>query len=194
MDDLYKILGVPSSASADEIKKAYREAAFKYHPDRNAGDSVAEDKFKKISAAYSVLGDETKRAEYDRYGSTDEYARAASYTRQYGQTGQAYAQDPFGADFWTWYEQAMNAERAHGSNSFYRTSYTYEQQSEQSETKRDALVRFIRSALTFAAGLIFLRYSWILLPFGPILCLAAVVNGFTGALRSIRILLSPKIK
>ena len=109
MDDLYKILGVPSSASADEIKKAYREAAFKYHPDRNAGDSVAEDKFKKISAAYSVLGDETKRAEYDRYGSTDEYA--PSYTRQYGQTGQAYAHDPFGADFWTWYEQAMHAKR-----------------------------------------------------------------------------------
>lgn len=194
MDDLYKILGVPRSASAEEIKKAYREAAFKYHPDRNAGDSIAEDKFKKISAAYSVLGDETKRAEYDRYGSADEYARAASYTRQNGQTGQAYAQDPFGADFWTWYEQAMNAQRDRSSNSFYRTSYTYEQAPEENETKRDALVGFIRSALTFAAGFIFLRYSWILLPFGPILCLAAIVNGFTGALRSIRILFSPKIK
>ena len=61
MEDLYKILEVEKTATADQIKKAYRELAMKYHPDRNPGDTVAEEKFKKISAAYSVLGDETKR-------------------------------------------------------------------------------------------------------------------------------------
>ena len=70
MDDLYQVLGVSRNASSDEIKKAYREAALKYHPDRNAGDAAAEEKFKNISAAYAVLGDEAKRADYDRYGTT----------------------------------------------------------------------------------------------------------------------------
>jgi len=65
MDDLYEVLGVPKTASSDEIKKAYREAAFKYHPDKNPGDATAEEKFKKISAAYAVLGDEAKRSQYD---------------------------------------------------------------------------------------------------------------------------------
>ena len=60
MADLYKTLGVERTASADEIKKAYRNLAFKYHPDRNAGDKNAEDKFKEINEAYSVLGDESK--------------------------------------------------------------------------------------------------------------------------------------
>ena len=65
MSNLYDVLGVQKDATADEIKKAYRSLAFKYHPDRNAGDKAAEDKFKEINEAYSVLGDETKRRQYD---------------------------------------------------------------------------------------------------------------------------------
>jgi molecular chaperone DnaJ len=64
-DELYKTLGVSKKASEDEIKKAYRKLARKYHPDRNPGDKEAEDKFKEISAAYDVLGDPEKRKEYD---------------------------------------------------------------------------------------------------------------------------------
>jgi len=66
--DFYEILGVSKSSSNDEIKKAYRKLARKYHPDVNPGDSVAEDKFKEISEAYSVLGDETQRKQYDSLG------------------------------------------------------------------------------------------------------------------------------
>ncbi len=66
--DYYKILGVSRSANADDIKKAYRKLAMKYHPDRNPGDKEAEDKFKDINEANEVLSDATKRARYDQLG------------------------------------------------------------------------------------------------------------------------------
>ena len=67
-EDYYNLLGVSKSATADEIKKAYRKQALKYHPDKNQGDKHAEEMFKKVSEAYEVLGDENKRRMYDRYG------------------------------------------------------------------------------------------------------------------------------
>lgn len=67
-NDYYDLLGIPKSASADEIRKAYRKLAMQYHPDRNPGDKSAEEKFKEIGEAYAVLTDDTKRAQYDRYG------------------------------------------------------------------------------------------------------------------------------
>ena len=66
--DYYDILGVNKSASKDEIKKAYRTTAFKYHPDKNPGDKVAEEKFKEASEAYSVLSDDKKKTNYDQFG------------------------------------------------------------------------------------------------------------------------------
>ena len=65
MEDHYKILGVQKDADADSIKKAYRIMAKKYHPDKNSGNKEAEEMFKKISAAYDILGDENKKAKYD---------------------------------------------------------------------------------------------------------------------------------
>lgn len=67
--DLYKILGVEPSVSQDELKKAYRKLAMKYHPDQNKDNPEAEKRFKEISHAYDILKDEQKRAAYDRYGS-----------------------------------------------------------------------------------------------------------------------------
>ncbi len=66
--DYYEALGVEKSASADEIKKAYKKLALKYHPDRNPGDAEATEKFKEAASAYDVLSDTDKRARYDRFG------------------------------------------------------------------------------------------------------------------------------
>jgi len=66
--DFYEILGVSKTASADDLKKAYRKLAMQYHPDKNPGDKKAEEKFKELSHAYDILSDEQKRAAYDRYG------------------------------------------------------------------------------------------------------------------------------
>lgn len=69
--DYYQILGVSKQAGDDEIKKAYRKLAVKYHPDHNQGDKKAEEKFKELSEAYAVLGDKEKRRQYDAYGHTE---------------------------------------------------------------------------------------------------------------------------
>jgi len=66
--DYYEVLGVQKNASADEIKKAYRKMAIKYHPDKNPGDKAAEEKFKEAAEAYDVLSNDEKRARYDQYG------------------------------------------------------------------------------------------------------------------------------
>src|SRR5215216_6408605 len=88
--DYYEILGIKRDAKPDEIKKAYRRLARKYHPDVNPGDKTAEDRFKQMSEAFDVLSDPKKRSVYDRFGQysdnlADAAARGASpgaaYTR-----------------------------------------------------------------------------------------------------------------
>ncbi|MEZ6047044.1 MAG: DnaJ C-terminal domain-containing protein [Planctomycetaceae bacterium] len=81
-DDLYKTLGVSRSASANDIRKAYKKLAKQYHPDRNKDDASAAEKFKEVQEAYSVLSDENKRAQYDRFGTT--------HTQGAGRGGQAW--------------------------------------------------------------------------------------------------------
>ena len=71
--DYYKILGVEKTATSEQLKKAYRKLAVKYHPDKNPDNKAAEDKFKEINEAYEVLGDEEKRKKYDQFGENYKY-------------------------------------------------------------------------------------------------------------------------
>lgn len=78
-EDYYQVLGVDKKATAEEIKKAYRKLAFKWHPDKNPSNkAAAEEKFKKISEAYAVLSDAEKRQNYDNFGSADQFRQQYS--------------------------------------------------------------------------------------------------------------------
>lgn len=78
-EDLYQTLGIDRSASKDDIKKAHRKLALKFHPDKNPDDEVASEKFKRVQEAYDVLSDDEKRAAYDRYGSDFEKIRGGGW-------------------------------------------------------------------------------------------------------------------
>lgn len=93
MADYYEILGVSRTATQDEIKKAYRKKAHKFHPDKNQGDKEAETKFKEVNNAYEVLGDAKKRGDYDRFGKT------GFNNFQGGGAGQNYGFDGFNVNF-----------------------------------------------------------------------------------------------
>lgn len=107
--DYYKILGVEKSASQADIKKAYRDLAKKYHPDKNKGDKAAEDKFKDVSEAYEVLGDEQKRKQYDELGSN---------WRHFQQQGGPYQGQPGGGYRGTYYEGDMGDMFGGGGSGF----------------------------------------------------------------------------
>jgi molecular chaperone DnaJ len=199
VEDLYSALGVSKTASADEIKKAYREAAFKYHPDLNPGDKAAEEKFKTINAAFAVLGDEAKRREYDRYGSADAYAnawRGSERGRQTEETG-----DPF----WDWFNNASEESEAGRAYTWYgpfgwfrsdgassRNSSRPRQEEEREYTKGEAFSTLVTSALILGFGLLFFRISLFIFPIGPIISGWAVINGANGVIRSLRRLFSAR--
>lgn len=82
--DYYEVLGVDRSASADEIKKAYRKLAIKYHPDKNPGNKEAEEKFKEAAEAYSVLSDDDKKAKYDQFGHAGVDGAAPDFSGGFG--------------------------------------------------------------------------------------------------------------
>lgn len=80
--DYYEVLGVDRGASADEIKKAYRKAALKFHPDKNPGDKDAEEKFKEAAEAYDVLSNPYKKARYDQFGHEGMGCRGRRFRRR----------------------------------------------------------------------------------------------------------------
>ena len=207
MIDYYAELGVSKNASADEIKKAYRKLAFKYHPDQNPGDKAAEEKFKKITAAYDVLGDEEKRRQYDNGGFNpfeQAYGNQTNQSGTYQQWTGTY-QNTYG-DFWSWFTNANAAQQKQEENqaddwySNYESS-AWKSQSQNQEhrntrktyrryyTKSGYLNMLILKLLQTVAGVWFLRFSWFIIPFGPIICLGIIIGGFTGIVRAIRGLL-----
>lgn len=105
--DFYEILNVSKSATADEIKKAYRKVAMQFHPDRNPGDKEAEEKFKEAAEAYEILSDPDKRAKYDRYGHSafgpgmggGAYGGGMNMDDIFSQFGDIFGDDMFGSFF-----------------------------------------------------------------------------------------------
>lgn len=189
MEDLYKILGVDKSASQEDIKKAYRNLAFKYHPDRNPGNPVAEERLKEINVAYSVLGNSQKRAEYDsgRSNSNSSYQQQ----NQYGYNGYYY--NPYGSGYganetrdsqnYSAYEQFFkNFYSASNNSGNYRSYYQYEP---EKPTFTNGLLKIVNGGIITAIGLAALRFSFFLIPFGPILCIWAVSSGVSKILRGI---------
>ena len=195
MSNYYDILGVSKNATADEIKKAYRTLAFKYHPDRNPGNAEAEEKFKQISAAYDVLSDETKRRNYDLGGYSDNssYSSQSANSQQYQRQYQYTYQNPFGEDnFWEWFNGAQRRsynQQAQNTDNNYR-QYRYSQD-EEPQTRGSYFSTFVLKVLQTIVGLMFFRFSWFIIPFGQIICIGVIASGVTGAIRSLKGLLKP---
>lgn len=180
--DLYQTLGVPRTATTEEIKKAYRNLAFKYHPDRNPGDKSAEEKFKQINAAYDVLSDSTKRSQYDNFGSADA-AYQQTYQNEYGGNYQnsygGYRQQNTGFssedEFWNWYSNG--ASRESGRPNYQYTWSTRKQEPEGS--RRFYFKQFIAKGLQVLLGVVLLGYMYIL-PFGGLICIGLIISGVVG--------------
>ncbi|MBQ3798703.1 MAG: J domain-containing protein [Treponema sp.] len=192
MDDLYATLGVPKTATADEIKKAYRNLALKYHPDRNPGDKAAEEKFKSVSAAYSVLSDEVKRRQYDMYGESSSSAGSgpsygsSSYSGGYRRaSGESYGYsgDPF-SDFFGGYSKG---------NWQAGTSYTWTTRRKDSEpaSRPDSVHKFFNGALKAFIGFGALSFLYWFFPVN-IICLVAGIRGASDALSSLKYIFAGK--
>ena len=97
--DYYEVLGVQKNANADEIKKAYRKAAIKYHPDKNPGDKEAEEKFKEAAEAYDVLSNPDKRARYDQFGHAGMSGAAGSGAGGFGGFGGGFSMEDIFSQF-----------------------------------------------------------------------------------------------
>jgi curved DNA-binding protein len=100
--DYYKILGVDKNASAEDIKKAYRKLAVKYHPDKNPGDKQSEEKFKEVNEANEVLGNPENRKKYDQMSESYQYARQHGGTGGFDWSQWQQAQQPRGAHTYTY--------------------------------------------------------------------------------------------
>lgn len=196
MEDLYSILGVSKNSTQDEIKSAYRKLAMKYHPDKNPGDTAAEEMFKKISAAYDVLGDETKRRQYDSFGSSNpqsEQWNTYSNNQNYGN----YQDDPF----WQWAQAQANRQRQNNDNNWQqewsgnggRYYYTYSN-SNRNKTRGEYFLQVLRSLVFLFVSLWGFRLWWFFFPLVPIACLFGVVYNLSGIIQGLIGFISPKTK
>ena len=181
MEDYYALLGVSRTATEDEIKKAYRNLVFKYHPDRNPGDKNAEEKFKKINEAYSVLSDPAKKAGYDSGG-----------FNPFENASQSSAQQNYGYNSWESYDPFQEWTNYNSS----RRGYSYYSRKKESEPlgRGEAFGQLMWKIIQILIGFWAIQWSWIIFPIGPILSVAAIVNGFSGASRALKALFKPSKK
>ncbi|MCH5290298.1 MAG: J domain-containing protein [Treponema sp.] len=192
MEDLYQTLGVSKTATAEEIKKAYRNLAFKYHPDRNSGDKAAEEKFKQVNSAYSVLGDETKRRQYDLYGSTQsyqQYQRNGSDFQQTEKESGFYGTGTYGSwnsggdPFWEFFNNQENSQHQSRYNQQY--SYTWTSRNTEKPTRKQAWNMLGRSVLQSLFSIMALRLFLLFFPIN-IICLYSTFRGIANVFRSFK--------
>ena len=156
--DYYEVLGVNKGASDDEIKKAFRKLAVKYHPDKNPGDKAAEEKFKEINEAYSVLSDKTKRSRYDQFGHAGVGGDGGGFGgNPFGANGQSFNFDFGGAGF----EDILGSIFGFGGGGFraarrgrdYRTSITIDFEEAIFGTTKTIAVEGEQTKLKIPAGI-----------------------------------------
>lgn len=173
MSDYYETLGVSHDAQPDQIKKAYRELALKYHPDRNPDNPAAEEQFKLINEAYSTLSDPEKKSRYDLGGySTEDWRNQGSAQSSDAQ------ENAYGQYTWTFY------------GPFGSTGSGRPQPEEWS--RREAFEMLLRNILLLLAGVFLFRISLIFGIFGALLCVIAISRGLLNSLRAIRLLIKLK--
>ena len=184
MKNYYEVLGISKTASSDEIKKAYRNLAFKYHPDRNSGDKVAEEKFKEINEAYDVLSDEKKRADYDSFGTSN--SRYSGTNNSYNRNNDFTNEETF----WNWFNG--NTTNSYGNNNTYRNYYYQSTNSynkkEDYVSKKSLFKTLLYKILQVFVGLFLTNVLWII-PFGFIICIGIIINGVIGAGKALKALL-----
>ncbi|MCR4734550.1 MAG: DnaJ domain-containing protein [Treponema sp.] len=201
MKNYYEVLGVQKTASADEIKKAYRTLAFKYHPDRNPGDKAAEERFKEINAAYEILGDESKRRSYDLTGQTD-YSQSysgAQNSRQYQYTYSS----PFGDEeetFWNWFNggqqnyqrgnNSYNTNRNYNNNTDANSNSDYDR-NYRSRSRGQFFVSMIFKVLQVFFGLFMMRFAYFL-PLLFFISIGVVISGVIGFISNLKSFLFSK--
>ena len=145
--DYYEILGVSRNATQDEIKKAYRKLARKYHPDLNPGDKQAEEKFKEIQEAYEILGDPEKRKKYDQFGTADfEGFNFGDFTGSGGTYYKTYSFD-FG-DFSSIFEDILGGGfKKKRSDGFHTTGFDFNIPQKGADIEAELEIDFIDSIL-----------------------------------------------
>ena len=159
MENYYSILNVPNTANEDQIKQAYRALAMKYHPDKNQGNKIAEEKFKRISEAYSVLSDPQKRREYDFTMSSPFSSSERTYT--YDQNTNPFGDDIFSSNWW------KNWRNVRSENAKKREKIS----------RREAFRILIRGIILTIAGLLLFKSVIFLGIFGLLLALSFISEG-----------------
>lgn len=178
MSDYYERLGVSRDASTEQIKKAFRERAFEYHPDRNPGNPGAEEKFKKVNEAYSILGDADKKMRYDAGGYSSNGFESGGFAAngfnpEDFMRNRSNGETPFGQYTWT-----FNAGNPRRSDPVY--------------SKRDVVEMLLRSIVSVVVGVLLFRLSAVFGIFGILICITAIGRGLMNSLRAIMLLVNFK--
>ncbi len=176
MSDYYEMLGISRDATAEQIKKAFRERALESHPDRNPDNPAAEEKFKKVNEAYSTLSDPDKKTRYDLGG----------YTADDFRTARPSGDNPFGNQYENPYGNPFGQQ--------YTWNYTMHtgRQQEEPVSRRQAVEMLLRSILSFVAGILLFRLAAVFGIFGILICISVIGRGFMNSLRAIALLLNMK--